>query len=185
MKDTQSSVAENGMAEFGQDVCFVRGACLFRLRAAAIIIKDGCVLMVKNGRTPYYYSVGGAIRLGETAQEAVRREVLEECGLDLCILRLAAIHQNFFLDSEPDGHRWHELALYYLMDYQGGQLSSARSLSMLGSPETLHWIPLDTYSQHEAYPAFFADLKNILLSPVPVQIVTKEQTPSKDAQDLG
>ena len=175
MNDTQSPVPENGMEEFGQDVCFVRGACLFRLRAAAIIIKDGRVLMVKNGRDPYYYSVGGAVRLGETAQDAVRREVLEECGLDLGILRLAAIHQNFFPDSVPGGHRWHELALYYLMDYQGGQLSSAHSVSMQGSPEALHWIPLDTYSRHEAYPAFFADLENILLSPVPVQIVTREQ----------
>jgi len=185
VRDTRSPEPENGMEEFGQDVCFARGGLLFRLRAAAIIIKDGRVLMVRNGRASYYYSVGGAVRLGETVQDAVRREVMEECGLDLGILRLAAIHQNFFRDSELGGHSWHELTFYYLMDYKGGQVPSARSLSMFGSPETLHWIPLDTYSQHKAYPAFFADLENILQSPVPVQIVTREQAPAKDTRDQG
>ena len=185
MEERQSPAAVNGMEEFGQDICFVRSGLLFRLRAAAIIIHEGCVLMVKNDCAPYYYSVGGAVRLGETSQDAVRREVQEECGLDLGILRLAAIHQNFFRDSGSDGHSWHELAFYYLMDYKGERLSSARSISMLGNPETLHWIPLDTYSQHKAYPAFLADLETILLSPVPVQIVTKEQAPSEDAQGQG
>ena len=185
MEDRQSPASDNGMDKFGQDVCFERGGLLFRLRAAAIIIHEGCVLMVRNDCASYYYSVGGAVRLGETMQDAVRREVLEECGLDLGILRLAAIHQNFFLDSEPGGHRWHELAFYFLMDYKGERLSNTRSFSMLGNPETLHWIPLGTYSQHKAYPVFLADLETILLSTVPVQIVTRDQAPSKDTQGQG
>lgn len=160
--------------DFGQDACFVRGGNLFRLRAAAIILKDDQVLMVKNGRNSYFYSVGGAVRLDETLEDAVRREVMEECGLRLNILRLAAIHQNFFVDNELGSLKWHELAFYYLMDYQGEPFDTARSQSMTGSPETLHWVPLVSYHQYQAYPRFFSDLKSILLSPVPVQIVTRE-----------
>lgn len=67
----------------------------FRLRACAIIIKDNKVLMAKNDKVSYYYTVGGAVKINESIEEAVKREVLEETGLNLEIDRLLYIHQNF------------------------------------------------------------------------------------------
>ena len=43
----------------------------FRYRAAAIIVEDGCVLFAGNEREDYYYSIGGAVHMGETAKEAL------------------------------------------------------------------------------------------------------------------
>lgn len=63
------------------DCGFTREGHWFRYRAAAVILRDGHVLMVRNARDPYYYSVGGAVRLQESAQQAVEREVREECGI--------------------------------------------------------------------------------------------------------
>ena len=65
----------------GVDCCFSRDGNWFRLRAGAIVVEDGCVLMVGNERDNYLYSVGGGIHLGETAQQAVVREVFEETGV--------------------------------------------------------------------------------------------------------
>lgn len=42
------------------------------------------------------YSVGGHIQFGETAEEAVAREVFEETGVKLEIDHLGFIHENFF-----------------------------------------------------------------------------------------
>ena len=53
----------------------------FRYRAAAIIVEDGCVLFAGNERDDYYYSVGGAVCMGEYAEDAVIREVYEETGV--------------------------------------------------------------------------------------------------------
>ena len=50
----------------------------FRYRAAAIIVEDGCVLFAGNEKDDYYYSIGGAVHMGETAEDAVKREVFEE-----------------------------------------------------------------------------------------------------------
>ncbi len=50
----------------------------------AVMIDDGRLLVVKRGRGTYAGSwalPGGRQRLGETMQEAVRREVREETGL--------------------------------------------------------------------------------------------------------
>ena len=48
------------------------------IRVGAILMRDGKFLMVGNNRCDYVYSVGGRIKFGETAEEAVVREVLEE-----------------------------------------------------------------------------------------------------------
>ena len=61
-----------------QDCCFTEGKNWFRYRAAAIIVEGGCVLLVGNEKEDYLYSVGGGVHHGETAREAVLREVLEE-----------------------------------------------------------------------------------------------------------
>ena len=62
------------------DCGFVRNKNWFRYRVAAIIIENGCVLMASNDAADYYYSVGGAVCLGETTEEAIVRELFEESG---------------------------------------------------------------------------------------------------------
>lgn len=65
-------------------------------RVAAIIIENDCVLMAGNETADYLYSVGGGVHLGETAEEAIVREVFEETGIEYEIDRLAFIHENIF-----------------------------------------------------------------------------------------
>lgn len=60
------------------ECCFTKENYWFRYRAGAIIIENNCILMAKNDADSYYYSVGGCIHHGETAEGAVKREVLEE-----------------------------------------------------------------------------------------------------------
>ncbi|HWS34473.1 MAG TPA: NUDIX domain-containing protein [Actinoplanes sp.] len=57
-----------------------------RRRAAAVIVRDGRVLMVhersrRSGGGEWWTLPGGGLRPGETAEEALRREVFDETGL--------------------------------------------------------------------------------------------------------
>ena len=74
------------------DCGFVKENKWFRYRAGAIIIEDGYVLFVGNERDNYLYSVGGAVHIGESAEDAVKREVFEETGAHYEIDRIAFIH---------------------------------------------------------------------------------------------
>lgn len=79
-----------------QDCCFTHEENWFRYRVGAIILEENSVLVATNDACDFCYSIGGGVHLDESAEEAVRREVLEETGLPYEIDRLAFVHENFF-----------------------------------------------------------------------------------------
>lgn len=129
----------------------------FRYRAAAIIVENGCVLFAKNQLENYYYSIGGGVHLGEKAEEAVRREVLEETGVAYEVEKLVFIHENFFDGTGTlDGVRCHEIAFYFLMKPRGTQELNSNSYTQ-GVREYMHWLPIKNLKDYVAYPGFFAE----------------------------
>ena len=102
----------------GKDMCVPCDNGLINLRTGAIIMKDGKFLMVGNKIHPeYLYSVGGRIKFGETAEEAVIREVCEETGVRMEIDRLGFIHENYFYGDMPSNHGKliYEVSFYFYM----------------------------------------------------------------------
>ena len=140
------------------DCGFTNGSKWFRYRAAAIIVEDGCALLVGNSNEDYLYSVGGGVHVGETAEAAVVREVLEETGVHYEIDRLAVIHENFFNESGGTlkGLNCHEISFYFLMKPRGSQELHSNSYTF-GVREEMHWIPIDELDRYKAYPLFLKD----------------------------
>lgn len=54
---------------------------IFGVRATALIIKNSHIFLTKDSKERFY-TIGGAVQIGETSQEAVMREVKEELGID-------------------------------------------------------------------------------------------------------
>ena len=78
----------------GPDLCVPCGEGILNIRVGAIIVKDGKALMVKCGFADYCYSVGGRIKFGETAEQAVLREVFEETGVRMTVDRLGFVSES-------------------------------------------------------------------------------------------
>ena len=127
----------------------------FRYRAAAIIVEDGHVLFSGNEKENYYYSIGGAVHMGETAENAVIRETYEETGVYYEVDHLAVIHENFFHENAGSfkGLECHEITLYFMMKPRGTRILHSDSYTM-GVKETMHWLPLEELDQHKAFPIF-------------------------------
>ena len=142
-----------------KDCCFTVERDWFRYRVGAIIVEDGCVLLAGNEKEEYLYSVGGGVHMGETARDAVIREVCEETGVRYDTDRLAVIHENFWNgDGAYDkGLRCHEISLYFLMKPRGTQELNSDSYTHFNDKESMVWIPIDELNSHRFYPTFLKD----------------------------
>lgn len=155
-----------------EDCGFVRDNKWFRFRAAAIIIENNCLLLASNKNTPYYYSIGGGVRLGETAEEAILREVYEETGVHYEIDHLAFIQENFFTEGGAyTGLQCHEISLHFSMKPRNTQKLNSDSSCYEGQ-EFMNWIPLSELKNTKFYPSFWAE-KLPHLSTIVEHIVTR------------
>ena len=139
----------------GSDITVRVDDSVINLKVGAIITKGDRVLMVKNSRDDWYYSVGGRIRVGETSEQAIVREVREELGVSMEIDRLGFVHENYFYGTLGDkiGRQIYELCFFYYMKTPDDFEPLCRSVTGDGSPEAIEWVPFDT--DQTIYPVFF------------------------------
>ena len=138
-----------------QDMCVPCGEGILNIRVGAIILKDGKILMVRNEQTGYFYSVGGRIKFGETAEEAVLREVREETGTRLEIDRLGFVHENYFVADWPTrlGKEYYELSFFFYMKTPEDFEPVCASFAESDRREFLEWVTPD--EPRTIFPAFF------------------------------
>lgn len=137
------------------DLCVKIEDGILNIRVGAIIMKDDKFLMVENDRFDHMYSVGGRIKFGETAEEAVVREVYEETGVKMEIDRLGFIHENFFMGDSlaKQGNIVHEISFFYYMNVPADFEPVCNSFTEDGNKEQLVWIKADHPKKY--YPEFF------------------------------
>ncbi len=82
-----------------------------------IFNKKGEILLIKRNKPPFkgYMSIpGGKVELGETLKDAAKREVKEECGINVRVMDLIYIAENIQKDKEGKV-KYH----YVLLDFWG------------------------------------------------------------------
>ncbi len=108
----------------------------------AIVIRDNALLVMHRNKFghEYYTLVGGGIDQGETPEQSLHREVMEESGLQITNLRKMFIEDA----GAPFGTQY-----IYLCDYLSGQVglqpgSEEARINALGSNiYTPMWLPLE------------------------------------------
>ena len=125
------------------------------IRVGAIIMKGNQFLMVGNDKDHFLYSVGGRIKFGETAEEAVIREVYEETGVLMDVDRLGFIHENFFYsDDEKKKDKFiYEISFFFYMKVPANFEPSCDSFTEDHKKEKLIWVTAE--SDIVYYPEFF------------------------------
>jgi ADP-ribose pyrophosphatase YjhB (NUDIX family) len=121
-----------------------------------MIISDGKILAMHDDRSPYYYLPGGRVTIGETAENAVIREVQEELGVTPKIVRPLWLNQAFFTE-DVDNLRYHELCIYFLMDISNTDLLERGKLFTSNEGHRTHifeWLEFERLREEYFYPLF-------------------------------
>ena len=138
------------------DVSFKSGNEKFNYRVCAMMISDGRILAMHDERSPYYYLPGGRVEIGETAENAVIREVQEELGMTPKIVRPLWLNQAFFTEDVDHLH-YHELCIYFLMDISDTDLLSRGKSFTTNEGRRTHifeWLEFDRLKDAYFYPLF-------------------------------
>jgi ADP-ribose pyrophosphatase YjhB (NUDIX family) len=97
------------------------GALIFRGRG-----RNGSILLVERGGAPlkgYWSLPGGLVETGESLDEAVRREVLEETGLRVKPVEMLGIFERIIRDVKGRAE-YHYVLADYICKVVGGTLKA-------------------------------------------------------------
>lgn len=154
------------------DITFQTSEGRFNHRVCAVIVRGGRLLVMRDGACPYAYLPGGRVRLHETAEHALIRELREEMGLEAQILRPLWLCQAYFIE-EVSGERYHEAGLYYLVDLP----APASNFSFIeeGHANRFEWVPFNDLKDRYLYPEFIKE--RIFRLPEHLEILVENRIP--------
>ena len=83
------------------------------LRVAAVLVKNNKILVQREKNGNEYALPGGHVKIGETLEAGLIREIAEEIGVKITCKRLLWSEECFW---EWNGKQAHNIAFYYLIE---------------------------------------------------------------------
>lgn len=121
-----------------------------RVGVGAVVLDGDRVLLVRRGQAPSQgkWSIpGGLVDLGERLEDAVLREVKEECGLLVRLVGLCGVIDRVTLGDRADGGpapvRYH----YVIIDYAA--VAVAGEICAGSDAAEARWVPLADLPRYE------------------------------------
>jgi ADP-ribose pyrophosphatase YjhB (NUDIX family) len=126
-----------------------------RVGVGAVVLDGDRVLLVRRGQAPSqgkWSLPGGLVHLGERLEDAVHREVTEECGLRVRVLDVCGVIDRIVRDpaaasaAAPGGVprvRYHWVIVDYVAEPAGGTLRAGSDAA------DARWVPLADLARYD------------------------------------
>lgn len=123
----------------------------------AIVKKNQSILVLYSKKLDFYMLPGGRIEQGETPEDCLVREVKEETGFKVNLLKATVIIKEYFLDSTWESHFF----LCELSDEKKASLTLTEEEQSLDL-ETLWLTQVEALNLFDSYDSNFNKAANIM-----------------------
>lgn len=135
--------------------------------AALIANERGEVLMVKSPLRGWEFP-GGMVEAGETLQEALRREIREETGVEAVVIGLAGVSKNVAKDT---------VHIDFRCRYAGGELTASEESA------EVRWMPPEDALEMVTHPLIRKRLENMLCDDGAVRVLGYARDPFRIVEE--
>lgn len=129
----------------------------WRISVYGLVVKDNALLLAKSSREELFDVIGGGVDIGETLEEALEREAIEEGGVKVKMGKLLANELDWFY-HRVDKKFYQTIQIYYLADF----------IETVGKPtdpyiEFAEFIPFEKLSEYPVLPVVTQVIQEHLL----------------------
>lgn len=111
-----------------------------------LAIKNGKILVSKGydkvKNQTFYRCLGGGIEFLEKSDEALKREFLEELGIDITVKDFLGITENIFTF---EGKEAHELVFFYSIDINDSDYKEKYTILDMNKDNIAKWIDIEDF----------------------------------------
>lgn len=133
----------------------------FKFRVAGLIIHNDKFLTCQIMHNGAYALPGGHSEINEKTIDTIKREIKEEVGIDVEVVKLKSVIENFF--TRKNGDKYHELCFVYEL----------KPIDHLPQEKTIDWNIIETDEDGEKLLEFkwidISDFNGLNVKPVAIR----------------
>ncbi len=140
-----------------KDWLFATDEYICDLRTVAVLVKDNKILVQRDKNGNEYALPGGHIKIGETLENGLHREIMEEMGMQIKCKRLLWSEECFW---EWNGKQAHNIAFYYLIELCGNLEIPDNEVFVSQKDNcdvVIGWMPIENLQKITIYPEFLKE----------------------------
>lgn len=126
---------------FGEDVELPKEKFFFRPSVYGFILKDDKMVLLQNKSMDKFWFPGGGVEIGETLEEALQREIKEETGLEVRVVKQLFFKENFFY-YQPLDEAYQAYLFFFLCELIGDENMTDDDPVLELKTEKPRWVPL-------------------------------------------
>ena len=123
------------------------------LRTAAVLVRDGKILVQREKHGSEYALPGGHVHIGERLEDCLIRELREETGMAIECRRMLWSEECFW---QWNGRQAHNVTFYFLAELADDTSVAEQDFSEQrdNSNVVFGWLPIDELAGVTIYPGF-------------------------------